>query len=66
MRIMYWWTEDGDPEACEKTDGISEESTECYHCMRKIALGDNISVLTTLADSETYVLCAECTEKSIK
>ncbi len=64
MKVKYWWTEDGVPEICERTECILEEDKDCYHCMVKLSKGAMVSVLTSLEDEERYFMCTACANKN--
>lgn len=64
MKVIYWWTEDGDNEICERTDRVLEKDGECYHCAKKLYKGDKICMLKVLDDKDTYVLCKQCEENN--
>ena len=64
VKVSYWWSEDGDPEVCERTEGVLEEATECYHCLAKLQEGESVSKLTSLEDGEEYIMCVACADKS--
>ena len=64
MKVRYWWTEDGEAEVCESIGIILGEKAECYHCMIKLEKGTMVKELTSLRDTEKYILCIACAEKS--
>ena len=45
MNVLYYWTEDGDPELCSHEDAIAKDGGLCYHCDNSIAAGAEISLL---------------------
>ena len=66
MKVLYWWTEDGEAEQCEMTKEILTSSVECYHCGKMSYTDEDGYRLTSLEDGEEYVLCGGCAERNLK
>lgn len=61
-KVRYWWSEDGEPELCDRKELVTKESALCYHCDCVIPAGSPATELIT-ADGEHYLLHKECADK---
>lgn len=62
-KCLYYWTEDGIPELCERQEYTLTEEEWCYHCDRKLPEGERVIGLLA-EDGDEYVLCPECAKKA--
>lgn len=62
--VHYSWISDGDVELCEKIEDELFEDTVCYHCDRKMTVGEPAVFLLSFDDGTEYTICPECAKKS--
>lgn len=60
MKVLYRWTEDGDPEPCEASHAVFDVEP-CCHCARPI---DGTGFLLAAADGDLYRLHDECAHEA--
>ena len=63
--VEYQWTNDGEVEVCAIKEVVLQEERTCYHCNRKINIGETIMILKS-QDGEEYIVCRKCYQKACK
>ena len=62
MKVIYYWSEDGDGEICERQDFVADSPGLCYHCDTSIPVGTEASLLTN-EDGAYYRMHRACADK---
>lgn len=62
--VHYQWISDEEVELCEKIEDNLLEDTVCYHCDRKMTMGEPAVFLFSIDDGAEYTICPECAKKA--